>query len=179
MPNHDDLLRQVAAGFANMTTAEIDAFIKNAKQTATQAKRANSKAARALEAKRLLLDGKLINFLLSQTTGEKIFLDAKTWAEKRDKFLTSNADRALFGLPPRPKDAPSKKRVSEPTKTTDEPAKTPEARPAAPTAQKAAAPAPNNAAEGQSAKSANAAPPPPQEKGPKPPSVSLDDFENP
>ena len=75
MHTKDDLLKQVAAGFANMTTAEIDAFIKNAKLTAAQAKRANSKAARALEAKRLLLDGKLINFLLNQTTGEKIFLE--------------------------------------------------------------------------------------------------------
>lgn len=168
MPNHDDLLKQVAAGFANMTTAEIDAFIKNAKLTATQAKRANSKAARALEAKRLLLDGKLINFLLNQTTGEKIFLDAKTWAEKRDKFLTSNADRALFGLPPLPKDAPSKKRGPELTKTTGKPAAPPEATkiPAAGQAANAGPPK-------------NAAPPAQGQEGPKAPSVSLDDFENP
>ena len=181
MPNHDDLLRQVAAGFANMTTAEIDAFIKNAKQTATQAKRANSKAARALEAKRLLLDGKLINFLLSQTTGEKIFLDAKTWAEKRDKFLTSNADRALFGLPPLSK-APQQKKRPNLVKTSDDSAKTPEARNPDAAAPKTAASqaAPPDARKSVPVdQSAAAKPPPVQKEGRKAPSVSLDDFENP
>ena len=168
MHTKDDLLKQVAAGFANMTTAEIDAFIKNAKLSAAQAKRANSKAARAQEAKRLILDGRLINFLLNQRSGEKIFLDAKTWAEKRDKFLTSNTDRALFGLPPLPKETPQKKNRPDPPKQTGEPDKTPEAR-----NTDAAPPAAAETRNGP-------APPPPAQGGEdKAPSVSLDDFENP
>lgn len=92
--DQNEMLDQIESILGGMTTDQIKEFIKATKARAEAARRANTKKARKDEARRLILDGKLLAELVAQ---DKILPDLVT--EARDKFLTKNADRALFGLP--------------------------------------------------------------------------------
>lgn len=110
----DELLNQIETRFKDMTNDQIKAFLKDAKARANEARRANSKEARKRETKRLILDGQLLNTMIADGV-----LDADLVTARRDKFLTRNADRQLFGLPEIDEIIPPKKRRGRPPKNSD------------------------------------------------------------
>ena len=106
-----DNIEQVLAG---MSTDQIKEFITAAKARAAAARRANSKQAKKEDARRLILDGKLLADMIAQG-----LISADIVAAARDKFLTRNADRQLFGLPEIDEIIPPKKRRGRPPKNSD------------------------------------------------------------
>lgn len=90
----DVVLDQIESVLMGMSTDQIKDFLSAAKARAAAARRANSKQARKDETRRLILDGQLLGVLINQGRIERSLVEAE-----RDKFLTKNTDRALWGLP--------------------------------------------------------------------------------
>ena len=93
--NLDDVL----ARLDSMSADQIKQFIAAAKIKAAEARKAATKAAQKAEARRLILDGRLLAHLVQ--AGK---IDGGMIAQARADYLDNNKDRALFGLPDLPEE---------------------------------------------------------------------------
>ena len=105
--NLDDVL----ARLDSMSADQIKQFIAAAKIKAAEARKAATKAAKKAEARRLILDGRLLGHLVQQGK-----IDGEMIAQARADYLDNNKDRALFGLPDLPEENAAKRGRGRPKK---------------------------------------------------------------
>lgn len=110
MTDLDDAL----ARLDGMTADQIKQFIAAAKIKAAEARRAATAKAKKEEARRLILDGRLLGHLEQQGK-----IDGDMIAQARADYLDNNKDRALFGLPPIAEKAAAKRGRGRPKKAAD------------------------------------------------------------
>lgn len=80
---------------AALTDAELDEFLKTAKQAGRQVKAAKNAASRKLENQKKYILGGFVRWLVQN---DKILKsDFDNWL---DQYITKSKDRALFGLKP-------------------------------------------------------------------------------
>lgn len=80
---------------AALTDAELEQFLKTAKDTARQFRAARKAADRKLEDQKKYILGGLVGWLVENNKIQKA--DLNTWM---DQYITRAKDRYLFGLPP-------------------------------------------------------------------------------
>lgn len=108
-------LDDVLARTGGMSADQIKEVIAALKLQAAEARKAATAKAKKEEARRLILDGRLLGHLEQQGK-----IDGDMIAQARADYLDNNKDRALFGLPALPEEKAAKRGRGRPKKAAEE-----------------------------------------------------------